>query len=416
MNRFLVFAVLAIAAFATAAWGDNDSARSFTIAPEISRSPQQVDGGGIAFEVKNIQVEAEWSVMDGGAGLTIDDNGVLTWPSDLSASTVVVTVIVEDNFSKLNDDYVNLAASAIITINFVNPRIYMIAGYINSDIWSSANGKDWEKCDVAYDSHQSFAAAVFKGKIYTFGGRNNGNSTRSNRVRSTDDCDQPWGPDVLANGHAYWDKRDGLAVAVLNDTLFLTGGYAGSTRYRDDVWSSTDGAVWTKENSTGLGSRYYHRMLSYNGTLYISGGNSSYNSTRQDVLSSENGVDWTQIANQASLKRQNHGFVVHKGKFYIIGGAEKLNNGNDSFKNDVWSSVDGATWTIEQNATIGTARGGIRAVSMNGKIYIMGGRYNNVNFNSSSNVWSSSNGTNWTIEPGTPGWSSRFNYGAVIYN
>ena len=416
MNRFLVFAVLAIAAFATAAWGDNDGARSFTIAPEISRSPQQVDGGGIAFEVKNIQVEAEWDVMDGDAGLTIDDNGVLTWPSDIGARTVVVTVIVEDNFSKLNDDYVNLAASAIITINFFNPRIYMIAGYNNGDVWSSANGKDWEKCGVNFASYQSFATAVFKGKIYTFGGRNTVNSTRNNRVLSNDDCDQGWG-EVLADGHAYWDKRQGLAVAVLNDTLFLTGGYAGSTRYRNDVWSSTDGAVWAKENSTGLGSRYAHRMLSFKGTLYISGGSSSYNNTLQDVLSSGNGVNWTQIANQASLKRQGHGFVAHKGKFYIIGGSEETSNGTDSYKNDVWSSVDGATWTIEQNATIGTARGNIRAVSMNGKIYIMGGLYNSSNLNNRDNsVWSSTNGTTWTIETSTPGWTSRFNYGAVIYN
>ena len=393
--------------------------RSFTLAPEISRSPQQVDGGGIAFQVKNIQVEAQWREMSDDVDFSIDQNGVLTWPSNLSAQKAVVTVIVEDNFSKLNSAYVNLAASAIITIDFVNPRIYMIAGFGSNigDVWSSANGKDWDKCSNNFDNLQSFAAAVFKGKIYTFGGVPTGGGTRVNRVRSNDDCDTGW-EQVKADNNSYWDKRDGLAVAVLNNTLFLIGGRATSTNYKNDVWSSTDGAVWTKETSTGLNSRAHHRMLSFKGTLYISGGASSYNNTLQDVLSSGNGVNWTQIAHQASLKRQGHGFVAHKGKFYIIGGAEELNNGTDSYKNDVWSSVDGATWTIEQGATIGTARGNIRAVSMNGKIYIMGGLYNSNDLTNRDNtVWSSTNGTNWGIETRSSGdWGSRFNYGAVIYN
>ena len=174
MNRFFVFAILAIAAFATAAWGDNDGARSFTIAPEISRSPQQVDGGGIAFQVKNIQVEAEWYVDDdSGVGLTIDKNsGVLTWPSDLSAQEVVVIVRVEDNFSKLNSAYVNLTASATITINFVSPKMYIIAGNGANDVWSSADGKTWAFCNSGVGGKRVRAAtAVFKGKIYIFGGR-----------------------------------------------------------------------------------------------------------------------------------------------------------------------------------------------------------------------------------------------------
>ena len=416
MNKFLVFAVLAIAAFATAAWGDNDGARSFTLAPEISRSPQQVDGGGIAFQVKNIQVEAKWSVDDGGVGLTIDENsGVLTWPSNLNAQTVVVNVRVEDNFKKLNSAYVNLAASAIITINFVNPRMYVIAGFgSDGDVWSSANGKDWTKCGTGTNARNSFATAVFKGKIYFFRGRNNINSTRFNTVYSNNDCDTGW-EQVKANNNDYWIKREGHAVAVLNNTLFLSGGYSGSTNWRNDVWSSTDGAIWTISSTNLGGARYHHRMVSWKGKLWISGGTRSASSSLKDVKSSADGKTWSNVAKTGDWgERHGHGFVVHKDKLYVIGGARRT-SGNDAFLSDVWSSGDGTNWTIG-TGTIGPTRGYFRAVSMNGKIYIMGG-LNGSHFtnNRNNSVWSSTDGLTWTAE-GNADWGTRYNHGAVVFN
>ena len=352
MNRFLVFAVLAIVAFATAAWGDNDGARSFTLAPEISRSPQQVDGGGIAFQVKNIQVEAKWSVDDGGVGLTIDENsGVLTWPSNLNAQTVVVNVRVEDNFKKLNSAYVNLAASAIITINFVNPRMYVIAGLGANDVWSSANGKDWVFCNSGFGTRRSPATAVFKGKIYMLGGRTSEfSSSVSNLVSSMKGCGTgtQW-ETVKANNSPHWSKRDGLSAAALNNTLFLSGGFTGTNNWANDVWSSTDGETWKKENSTGLSNRSFHGMLSHKGTLYISGGFFGTGS-RNDFLSSTDGAKWTTVprTSGAWLGRFGHGFVVHNDLFYVIGGHHQYHDGSRivyEFRNDVWSSADGGkTW------------------------------------------------------------------------
>ena len=422
MNRFFVFAILAIAAFATAAWGDNDGARSFTIAPEISRSPQEVDGGGIAFQVKNIQVEAEWYVDDdSGVGLTIDKNsGVLTWPSDISAQEVVVIVRVEDNFSKLNSAYVNLTASATITINFVSPKMYIIAGFGGNDVWSSADGKTWAFCNSGVGTRRSAAMAVLKGKIYMLGGRTGEfTSTNTNAVSSMRGCGTgaQWDT-VKANNSPHWSKRDGLEVAVLNNTLFLTGGFS-SPSWKNDVWSSTDGATWSKENSTGLSNRSFHRMLSHKGTLYISGGYSG-TSGRNDFLSSTDGASWTGVSNGKWPSRLGHGFVVHNNLFYVIGGHNQYYRSSDSsvvyeFRNDVWSSPDGKEWSLRAS-NIGGNRSLIRAVSLNGKIYIMGGIRSNNLSQSNNNVWSSPDGTAWSMETGNAGWAARYNYGAVLFN
>ena len=418
MNRFLVFAVLAIAAFATAAWGDNDGARSFTLAPEISRSPQQVDGGGIAFQVKNIQVEAEWDVMAGDAGLTIDDNGVLTWPSDIGARTVVVTVIVEDNFSKLNDDYVNLAASATITINFIalDPKIFIAGGRVsntdnsNDGVWSSTDGKNWQQCNVGnskYFTSRYLHAMAVKGRLYVFGGRV-GDRTIFEDIWSTVDC-TTW---QQVTGSADWPERYSFPVAVLQNTFFLAG---GASIY-SDVWSSTNGKNWVElksnfvpgEDIIGWIPRSSHRMVSYKGTLYITGGYS--NSPIKDVWSSVDGTTWSlETDSPPWAGRYDHGFVVHNNLLYLMGGL------GTSRLSDVWSSENGKDWTQASTGSImgGGSRSNFSTVSYKGRLYIMGGidSSNNVK----NDVWSWADGETWSLETPDAGWSVRSDHTAAVF-
>ena len=384
----------------------------------------QADGATIEFQVRNIQVEAKWYVDDdSGVGITIDDNGVLTFPSDISAQEVVVIVRVEDNFSKLNSAYVNLTASATITINFVSPKMYIIAGNGANDVWSSADGKTWEFCNSGVGRRHRAATAVFKGKIYIFGGRTGEfSSTNTNAVSSMKGCGtgNQWDP-VKANNNTYWSKRDGLEVAVFNNTLFLSGGLTGGS-WKNDVWSSTDGASWNLSGT--FGNRSNHRMVSYKGKLYVSGGETSTSNSRGDVVSSADGKTWSTIARVTGNwpARQGHGFVVHKGTLFIIGGAVRTSNTHDNYLNDIWSSEDGANWTIG-SGNIGLNRGYFRAVSLNGKIYIMGGQrlgeffqnvYDTVEYD---DVWSSTDGVSWTIETRSAGnWAARYQHGVVLSN
>ena len=88
----------------------------------------------LTLKATNIQVRAKWR-LDGDYPFAITDNGELRLTATLSdPATIVATVIVEDMFSELNSNYQNLAATALITVEFmfgtlriVNPPARLLA-------------------------------------------------------------------------------------------------------------------------------------------------------------------------------------------------------------------------------------------------------------------------------------------------
>ena len=90
----------------------------------------------LTLKATNIQVRAKWR-LDGDYPFAITDNGELQLTATLSdPATIVATVIVEDMFSELNSNYQNLAATALITVEFmfgtlriVNPPARLLAAF-----------------------------------------------------------------------------------------------------------------------------------------------------------------------------------------------------------------------------------------------------------------------------------------------
>ena len=90
----------------------------------------------LTLKATNIQVRAKWR-LDGDYPFAITDNGELQLTATLSdPATIVATVIVEDMFSELNRNYQNLAATALITVEFmfgtlriVNPPARLLAAF-----------------------------------------------------------------------------------------------------------------------------------------------------------------------------------------------------------------------------------------------------------------------------------------------
>ena len=260
--------------------------------------------------------------------------------------------------------------------------------------------------DSAAPPHQATAAVMVrlvKNAIFVLGGDDGGYKN-----------DVWWSADGEAwkreTANAGWTERHAHQVVVYQGRLYVLGGYDGNSK--NDVWSSADGRMWTEETANvGWSRRYAHQAVSFNGRLYVLGGEVS-SGTANDVWSWAEGEEsWKEETGAAAWDaRQGHQAVVHNGRLYVLGGHDG-DFLHGSFIRDVWSSADGANWSFEGDAEW-PARWRHEAVSHNGRLYKLGGRFSLVETN---DVWSSLAGKSWREETadGNNFWSKRGRFGAL---
>lgn len=181
-------------------------------------------------------------------------------------------------------------------------------------------------------------------------------------------------------------------LAGMDGDLFLVGD--------NTVWRSSDGIKWNSRSKTDWGERYGLAFAYFRDNLWMSGGMRSWDDFRNDVWSSVDGTEWKQVATNAPWKnRRGHAMLVFRGKLWIIGGS--LSSGRPDKTptealNDVWSSSDGINWTQVVNSAPWTPRETSTALVFDNKIWIFGvhGR--------SGDIWSSDDGRNWTLVNDSP--------------
>lgn len=110
--------------------------------------------------------------------------------------------------------------------------------------------------------------------------------------------------------------------------------------------------------------------------------------------------------------RTAHEMVVFNGKLWILGGTILAEN---KFYNDVWSSSDGINWTQVTDAASWKPRKKHRVLIFENKIWLIGGV--NLEINEYLNeVWVSENGADWTqVTLQGEIWSERFMGAGVVY-
>lgn len=195
-----------------------------------------------------------------------------------------------------------------------------------------------------------------------------------------------------------------------------------NTQYRAHIsdltsWTQLSNAPWSRRHTFGcgvLGSKIYVW-----GADPLVAGHDCWSATQDG-----NGdLTWTQI--QATLPYSNRslaGTCVHNGYLYTIGG-EDFTDQSLSPPTDVWRSADGITWTKVGDGI--SSFGGNMAgssVSFNGYIYVFGGgryMYNTSPFtrNYKDTVYRSSDGVSWTLVANINGGTGGFQYTkAVVYD
>ncbi|OGY68845.1 MAG: hypothetical protein A2586_02305 [Candidatus Harrisonbacteria bacterium RIFOXYD1_FULL_40_9] len=207
-----------------------------------------------------------------------------------------------------------------------------------------------------------------------------------------------------------WQGRYAHTSLVFNNRMWVMGGIS-STPMRD-IWYSVNGSLWTL--ATGAPrwtARADHASVVFNNRMWVIGGcecpkgwDTNY---KNDVWYSLNGVIWTRSTSRASWsERGGHAVVVFNNKMWLLGG---------QFKNDVWYSSDGAIWTRATASAPWVGREDHTAVVYDNKIWIMGG-YPAIGSQGTNDVWYSSDGFLWTMAVENAEWSKRTNHTSPIFN
>jgi len=141
-------------------------------------------------------------------------------------------------------------------------------------------------------------------------------------------------------------------------------------------------------------------------------------------ISARRSYRWVRITEDAGFPaRDGAGALTYKGKMWLIGGW----NPNDHYprltSNDVWSSTDGVTWTIEKANTFVDPRFDRDAdwegrhaagyVVYQDRMWIVGG--DPLNGYYQGDVWSSADGRSWRRETAFTPWGARALHHTLVF-
>ena len=149
-----------------------------------------------------------------------------------------------------------------------------------NDVWSSTDGITWTRATASagFSGRYNHASVVFGGKLWVMGGFNGG-YTLGDIWSSSDGV--AW---TEVNYFAV-PLREGFCAVDYNSQLWVIGGQNGATHY-NDAWYSTDGGAWTATTSPAIFSaRYGHAGAVLNNKIWVIGGYE--NSEKNDVWSGQ---------------------------------------------------------------------------------------------------------------------------------
>lgn len=289
----------------------------------------------------------------------------------------------------------------------------------------------WERVaeHATYPYVDGAGALVFGDRMWLLGGwnpdvRTEFPRTTANWVWSSTDgatwrLDKPnTYDDSFVDGGADWEGRHTAGYTVLGGRMMLFGGDFVSGHYQTDVWSSADGANWTRLPASGA-TPFEHRLLFGSFRLddraCIYGGQTLPQYLpdapifHSDFWCTTDGMAWQRIATATAPPGRSAvmGEAVLNGEVWIMGGgAYETLTTSRTFMNDVWKSSDLVTWKrVLANAPWDPRIYHNIAVFDNRLWVIAGARVGDALSTNISDAWSSADGFNWY--PHTTPWPGR---------
>ncbi|MBZ0137435.1 MAG: putative Ig domain-containing protein [Planctomycetes bacterium] len=313
---------------------------------------------------------------------------------------------------------------------FFNGKLWIVGGddngIPNRDAWTSSDGTGWSLASqsASWSARWDHTLESFNGRLWVVGGTymdglmpGTGTAVSAQDIWSSPDGGI-WTREVAV---APWGKRTKHQSAVFNNRMWILGGV--SNGIANDVWSTVDGVNWVQETAAApWPPRMYFDVVVFNNRMWVLGGSrANYlvqgDEFKNDVWSTADGVNWVQeTASAAWAPRYKHSATVFNNKIWVMGGwQDSLGTGN-VLLNDVWSSTDGINWTMETAAAAWPVRCKHSSISHGGHMWVFGGDDHFINSaRPTSDVWTSTDGTNWTQQPDAP-WPARRSHASVIFN
>ena len=296
-------------------------------------------------------------------------------------------------------------------------RLWSIGGWertsdsdgILKDIWSSADGIHWrrELSDVEFLNRSKFEVAVHQGRIWLTGGG-------TGRCPSSSDYSDTWYTEDGIVWHAStvsvtYPSRCGHRMLNHNGQLYIVGG-ASSNKYLNDVWVLDSENGWLQvTDDTGYMERLGSQVLSYQGQLWTFGGKDRASIRHSDIWSSGDGVEWKSDELLRFPLRYDHQSISFKDRLWVIGGQDFteywhnaiVTGSYDSVKSDIWSSVEGYNWSLEVEKPSFSDRFGHQVVEFGGSLWLIGGKEGRVKVLTAgaplNDIWRSEDGVDWTL-------------------
>jgi hypothetical protein len=225
--------------------------------------------------------------------------------------------------------------------------------------------------------------------------------------------------------------RDGAGALVHEDRMWLLGGWNPRDNIHfpaicnSEVWASADGRDWRLVNPQApWEGRHTVGYVVHRGRMWVLGGDAQHGHYQNDVWSSADGVRWDLVCPEVPWKdRVLHHTLVHDGKIWVMGGQTmgKYIAGPDAFYNDVWCSVDGASWRCVTPAAPWARRGMIGGAAVHrGRMWLLGGGTYDTPATPtrmfSNDVWSSADGLDWTRHLEHAPWAPRQYHDVAVYD
>jgi len=250
-----------------------------------------------------------------------------------------------------------------------NNRLWLFGGYtpgLVSDVWSSPNGLEWSRAgDIPSPAGVNIPVNfVFGGKMWV--------ATQDGAFYSSSDG-AAW---TLASQEVPWKGLYATGGAVFAGRMWVISKIRG-TGPGNEVWSSHNGARWTKEAVTTPFSKrqLFSDVVAFKDKLWvIGGGGAGYHPFRayNDVWSSADGKSWTKVTDQTPFPvRIWNSSAVYKNRIWFMGGFRAEPTWNNF--NDVWYSADGAEWSQLLTEHIWAPRHEFSLYVFADKLWLVGG-------------------------------------------